>query len=214
MEIIRYTFDKLSKATSINDVTSILTDLQVDKKFQMDDKMYPPINFRITKNEIEGLLKEELLTEEYFVKDVSNQNALTKLLYSMAWKNGDLKKIRHIIEGIISENNYEKESALVFYQFGKYLTKEPGEPIIDQHVLRAFGIYKALNNQNEQEIKRLTVLSVVTKKEKQLINDYKDWLKNDLREELREHDDYAYYVDKVLFAVGKKVKNENFSFLS
>ena len=209
MEIIRYTFDKLSKATSINDVTSILTDLQVDKKFQMDDKMYPPINFRITKNEIEGLLKEELLTEEYFVKDVSNQNALTKLLYSMAWKNGDLKKIRHIIEGIISENNYEKESALVFYQFGKYLTKEPGEPIIDQHVLRAFGIYKALNNQNEQEIKRLTVLSVVTKKEKQLINDYKDWLKNDLREELREHDDYAYYVDKVLFAVGKKVKNEN-----
>jgi len=209
MEIIQYTFEKLSRARSINDVNNILTDLQVEKKFQMDDKMYPPINFRITKNEIEELLKEESLTEEYFVKDVSNQNALTKLLYSMAWKNGDLKKIRHIIEGIVSENNYEKESALVFYQFGKYLTKESGEPIIDQHVLRAFGIYKALNNQDEQEIKRLTVLSMVTKKEKKLISDYKDWLKNDLRDELRKHDDYAYYVDKVLFAVGKKVKNEN-----
>jgi len=50
---------------------------------------------------------------------------------------------------------------------------------------------------------------MVTKKEKKLISDYKDWLKNDLRDELRKHDDYAYYVDKVLFAVGKKVKNEN-----
>jgi hypothetical protein len=209
MEIIQYTFEKLSKATSINDVNNILKDLEVDKKHQMDDEMYPPINFRITKNEIKELIKKGLLTEEYFVKDVSNQNVLTKLLYSVAWKNGDIKKIRHIIEGIMSEDDSEKESALVFYQFGKYLTKRPGEPIIDQHVLRAFGIHKALNNQDEHEIQRLTTLSVMTKKEKELIDDYKNWLKNDLKDELRKHDDYAYYVDKVLFAVGKKIKKEN-----
>jgi hypothetical protein len=54
----------------------------------------------------------------------------------MAWKNNDLKKLKHIIEGIKDENEYKK-TGIVFYQFGKHL-RNIGEPIIDQHVLRAF----------------------------------------------------------------------------
>ena len=55
----------------------------------------------------------------------------------------------------------------MFYQFGKYLTKKPGEPIIDQHVLRAFGIFKA--DGDKDRIKKLKRLSLITKKEKRLM---------------------------------------------
>ena len=73
-----------------------------------------------------------------------------KLLYSIIWKNGDLLKVKHIIQGILEseienvDNNdkefVEKQDSLVFYQFGKYLTKKNNEPIIDQHVVRAFAV--------------------------------------------------------------------------
>lgn len=209
MEIIKSAFEKLLVSENIDNVNSILTDLQVDQKYQMDDQTYPHLEFKITEKEINELRREKILNDENLITDVSNQNTLTKLLYAVAWKNGDLKKIRHIVEGIESTNDDDKENALVFYQFGKYLTKKPGEPIIDQHVLRAYGIFKALEEKNELEVERLTKLSVVTKKEKGLIEGYKNWLKKDLHEGLRNCENYAYHVDKVLFAVGKKVKSEN-----
>ena len=209
MEIIQSVFKKLSEAKTIDDVNNILDSLQVEDKYQMDDKTYPQLEFKITKDEIQELKNEGLLDEENLITDVSNQDTLTKLLYAVAWKNGDLKKIRHIVEGIEYEHDDDKESALVFYQFGKYLTKRPGEPIIDQHVLRAYGLFEALANDDKKEMERLKTLSVVTKKEKNLINSYKLWLKQSLSKELRECENYAYYVDKVLFAVGKKVKSEH-----
>ena len=93
---------------------------------------------------------------------------------------------------------------MVFYQFGRYLTKEDGEPIVDQHVLRAFGIFKAKGNR--KEVDRLRKLSIVTKKDHKLIEDYRHWLRTALTPELRRVDNYAYHVDKVLFALGKAVK--------
>src|SRR5690606_32497026 len=105
---------------------------------------------------------------------VSSADPLAKLLYSVLWKNGDLLKVKHIIEGIVSEEIDDKENGLVFYQFGKYLAKMPGEPIIDQHVLRAFGAYKA--NGDKEKLKRLKRLSLITIKEKKLIYEYKSWL--------------------------------------
>lgn len=209
MKIIQNAFDELLKAKSISHVNGILTKLQVDKKYQMDDQTYPHIEFSITGKEIDDLRNKKFLNDVNLITDVSDQSTLTKLLYALAWKNGDLKKIRHIVEGIESKNDDSKENALVFYQFGKYLTKQPGEPIIDQHVLRAYGIFKALKNNDKQEVERLKILSQVTKKEKRLIKEYKNWLTQDLPKELRECENYAYHVDKVLFALGKKAKSEN-----
>ncbi len=203
MEKVKRIFEKLMTSKTIEDVERILDDPMIDKKNQMDDQLYPQLKFKITKDEIEDLKKKGIITSDNLLSDISNADTLTKLLYAVSWKNGDLKKIKHIIEGIISEQQDEKKNGLVFYQFGKYLTKKPGEPIIDQHVLRAFGIFKA--NGNKEKIEKLKRLSLITKKEKELIDQYKLWLKTDLTEELREKDNYSYYVDKVLFAVGKSV---------
>jgi len=207
MDIIKRTFDKLMKSKTTDEVDRILDDLKIEKKYRIDDKIYPRIKFKITLEEIEKLKEERIITQDNLLSDISGGDTLTKLLYSVSWKNGDLKKVRHIIEGIISGQRDEKENGLVFYQFGKYLTKEPGEPIIDQHVLRAFGIFKA--NGDKKKIKMLKRLSNISNKEKKLIEQYKTWLRNDLTKELRCKDNYSYHVDKVLFAVGKSVKEKN-----
>jgi len=207
MEIITRTFEKLLASKTIEEVEKILDDLKIDKRNRMDDQVYPRLKFKITKEEIEELKKKEVITADNLLADISNADTLTKLLYSVSWKNGDLKKVKHIIDGIISGQEDEKENGLVFYQFGKYLTKKPGEPIIDQHVLRAFGIFKADGDKGRHE--KLKRLSLITKKEKGLIDQYKLWLRNDLTKELRDIENYSYHVDKVLFAVGKSVKEKS-----
>ena len=207
MEIITRTFEKLLTSKTIDEVERILDDLKVDMKYRMDDKVYPRLKFKITKQEIEELKEKGIITADNLLADLSDADPLTKLLYSVSWKNGDLKKVKHIIEGIVSGKQDEKENGLVFYQFGKYLTKKPGEPIIDQHVLRAFGVYKA--NGDKEKLDRLKRLSLITKKEKELIDQYKLWLRTDLRKELRDNDNYSYHVDKVLFAVGKSIKEKS-----
>lgn len=207
MEIITKTFEKLLISKTIDEVERILDDLIIDIKYRMDDKVYPRLKFKITKEEIEELKEKGVITTDNLLADLPDADPLTKLLYSVSWKNGDLKKIKHVIEGIVSGQQDEKENGLVFYQFGKYLTKKPGEPIIDQHVLRAFGVYKA--NGDKEIIDRLKRLSLITKKEKELIDQYKSWLLTDLTKELRDNDNYSYHVDKVLFAVGKSIKEKN-----
>lgn len=203
MEIVKQTFEKLHTSKSIEEVNKILDDLNIENKYRMKDEFYPQLKFKITKQEIEELKDKGVISVDNLLSDISNTDTLTKLLYSISWKNGDLKKVSHIIEGIISERD-EKDNGIVFHQFGKYLTKEPGEPIIDQHVLRAFGIFIA--NGDKDKIEKLKRFSVITKKEKDLIGIYKSWLTTDLTKELRENDDYSYHVDKVLFAIGKTIK--------
>lgn len=206
MELVARAFDRLLASKAIEDLETILDDLSVSKKNRMDDQVYPRLKFKITREEIEELKKNKLLTQDNLLADISNADPLTKLLYAIAWKNGDLKKVKHIIDGIISSDEDLKEKGLVFYQFGKYLTKKPGEPIIDQHVLRAFGIFKAQGD--EDRINKLKRLSLITKREKELINQYKSWLRTDLSKELRAIENYTYHVDKILFAVGKSVKGK------
>lgn len=206
MEIVRQTFDRLLKSVTIEEVERILDDIKVDKKHRMGDSAYPKLKFNITKEEIAELKEKGIVTENNLLSDIFNADTLTKLLYALSWKNGDLKKIKHIIEGITSGQKNEKENGLVFYQFGKYLTKEPGEPIIDQNVLRAFGVFKA--DGDIGKINKLKRLSVITKREKGLIEQYKLWLRTALKSELRDNENYSYYVDKVLFAVGKSIKRK------
>ncbi len=201
MEKVNQVFKKIEEANNVEDVRSILLDFE---KYKMSDVAYPQIEFKIEKEEIDALKKNGIITDENQLAPNFEGDALSKLLYAVLWKNGDLIKIKHIINGIVSEENEDyKESGIVFYQFGKYLTKK-GNPIIDQHTLRAFGIYKA--DGNPVEIERLRKLSIITKKENSIIEGYKRWLKTDLKETLRIDKDYSYYVDKVLFAVGKSLK--------
>ena len=84
------------------------------------------------------------------------------------------------------------------------MTKTQGQPIIDQHVIRAFAIYKETDTKNVEKLRKLETLD---KKQKPLIAEYKQWLISDnLSDELKNNTDYSYHIDKLLYATGKTIK--------
>lgn len=127
-------------------------------------------------------------------------------MYAVLWKNGDLKKIKHIIKGINNKDNLVVEEGIVFHQFGRFLTGQIGEPIIDQHVIRAFAVYR---HHDDDGITKYRKLEALDKKHLLLIKAYKDWLNGaTISSKLKANRDYSYYIDQLLFAVGKTVKQK------
>lgn len=209
-EFTNQVFDLIKKSKTTEDIDNILDTLKIPIKNRMKSDAYPQIKFKLDKSDIDALINKDLIdkTTLTFKKDITEKltDPLTKLLYSTVWKNGDIKKIKHIIKGIkeVNDNSNEQDDALVFYQFGKYLTKTPGQPIIDQHVLRAFAIYKSTDDNNIETLQKLETLK---KTHKTLINDYINWLQSDeLKNELKAISEYTYFIDKLLFATGKTIK--------
>jgi hypothetical protein len=208
--LVMHVFDEIKKSKTIKDFEAIAERLNIPSKNLIDVSNYPKIEFSIKRQEINNLIKRGILTKEYALSDkiTNSSDTLTKLLYSLVWKNGELKKLRHIIQGIIDGDkiNDTKENALVFYNFGRYLTKKKGLPIIDQHVIRAFAVYK----ENEQkEIKSLLELQTINREHKNIIDQYRIWLDStELKKELKSNIDYSYYLDKLLFAIGKTIKHK------
>jgi len=203
-------FDLIKKSKTTEDIDNILDSLEIPSKNRMKSDSYPQIKFKIDKSDIDELIIKDIIdkTTLNFKKDITEKltDPLTKLLYSTVWKNGDIKKIKHIIKGIteVNDNSNEQDDALVFYQFGKYLTKTPGQPIIDQHVLRAFAVYKSTDDNNIETLQKLETLKNT---HKTIINDYINWLQSDeLTIELKAISDYTYFIDKLLFATGKTIK--------
>ncbi|MBK9490049.1 MAG: hypothetical protein IPO07_15690 [Haliscomenobacter sp.] len=162
---------------------------------------YPKIEFDIKPDEIQGLIDNHFIDKELNLKtDITSKlkDSLTKLLYAMVWKNGDLKKIKHIIKGIqnAKEDSDDQNDALVFYQFGKYLTKASGQPIIDQHVIRAFAVYRT---KEDNEISSLRKLSTSKKADKSLIDEYKKWLcSEEITDELNKNQNIPTTLIKLL----------------
>lgn len=203
-------FDLIKKSETTEDIDKILDTLDIPIKNRMKSDAYPQIKFKLDNGDIDELINNDLIDKNTltFKKDITEKltDPLTKLLYSTVWKNGDIKKIKHIIKGIkeVNDNSNEQDDALVFYQFGKYLTKTPGQPIIDQHVLRAFAIYKSTDDNNIETLQKLETLK---KTHKTLINEYINWLQSDeLTNELKAISEYTYFIDKLLFATGKTIK--------
>jgi hypothetical protein len=193
-------FDKIAKAKTLDDIREIPNKVKEldDPKIKFDELKYPRINFTITKDEIASL-KE--IDEKHILQ--SNDPVL-KLLYAMVWKQGDLKKISRIIEGIKNENSNAGNS-VVFHQFGKHLANPSTEPIIDQHVIRAFAVYKA-DPSDEETINKLRKKEVLTNKDSASIRSYKEWLQTNIQKEPKEKRDYLYEIDKILFSTGKVIK--------
>ncbi|MEQ9466455.1 MAG: hypothetical protein RLN88_03535 [Ekhidna sp.] len=206
-ETVDEIFNSIRTATSNEHIDELISGELYKNK--MDSEAYPYLHFSLTPSEIQELINSRLINSDgNITPNISERddlNPLTKLLYSVLWKNGDLKKIKHIVQGIqqIDEPTSDKEDGLVFYQFGKFLTKT-GQPIIDQHVLRAFAIYRTTDL---HEVEQLRWKGTLNKKDRPLIEDYKNWLKsNELTAELRSEHEYSYHIDQLLFALGKTIK--------
>jgi signal recognition particle subunit SEC65 len=206
--LVSRVFDEIVKSSSIEELNQVLR--KFDSKYVMSEDKYPKIEFSIRKNEFEKL-NDFSLNEDDTIKLINDKvkdNTIAKLLYALAWKNGDLVKLQHIIKGIKNDGKIddEKEDGLVFYQFGKHLTKNNNEPIIDQHVLRAFAIYK---ENNLEKISKLQKMELINKSNMFLIKEYKTWLSDEISMNLKNENDSVYYIDKILFALGKTIKHKS-----
>lgn len=191
-------FDEIKKKKTCKELEEMINSNETLNNRRLSIDKYPPIKFSITPEEIETLRKDKIIEKGELSKKTSSkiEGTLAKLLYAMAWKNGDLPKLKHIIKGILDseEDSDEQEAALVFYQFGKHLANSNEEPIIDQHVLRAFAIYRGLKN--------------TPKEQKKIIAAYKEWFSSsEIKQELKMEKDYMHHIDMVLFATGKAIKN-------
>jgi len=203
-------FKLIRNSETIEDLILIEKE-EFENKFRMDSDVYPKIEFDIKPSDLNELVKKGFLETDFNFKEKITEklkDPLTKLLYSLAWKNGDLKKLKHIAKGIseFEKGIQDQEDAFVFYQFGKYLTKTEGQPIIDQHVIRAFSVYITTDMNNLTSVRKL---ATITKNQKGEIEKYIDWLKSDeISNSLKSIKDYSYHIDKILFATGKKIKTK------
>ena len=110
-----------------------------------------------------------------------------------------------MIKGISEVNkiNVRQKNALVLYNFGKYLTKKKNQPIIDQHVIRAFVISKT----NDKKKISFWRKNYKLDKYEDEINKYKNWLSsNNLNKELKLCKNFTYFIDSILYATGKTIK--------
>lgn len=208
-EFVDFYFKKIKESTNIKELEKEEPKFSIDKKNRIELSIYPKIEFNIQISEIDKLKKEKYVNDKNEFSDIISSkltDPIAKLLYAMAWKNGDLKKINSIIKGIIDSENKKNipQTSLVFHQFGKHLANK-SNPIIDQHVIRAFILYKETQSEKIKNIREIDTLKYNNHNEK--IIEYIKWLNSDeINSDLKKQKDYKYYIDKLLFGVGKTIK--------
>ena len=87
-----------------------------------------------------------------------------KLLYSQIWKNGGVPKLEHIARGAAAGDpaTVTRQGA-VFHQFGVHLADRSRQPIVDQHVIRAYAVFCALGNDDSDIVKALRIGTLKSK---------------------------------------------------
>lgn len=206
--LITFIFQLIAECKSPGEIDAILDQcadrIPVSKRVNVE--LFPRITFDLSKEDVQGMQNGGILTDEgVFAPDWLDHvhDPVARLLYAMAWKNGDLPKIKHIVQGVLADDGEVPSQAFVFHQFGRHLA-DKAQPIVDQHVLRAFGIHQS---SDEETWKALRAMNTITQGTAGLIADYRHWLRSDaLQASLRAAPGYAWHVDQVLFALGKTVK--------
>lgn len=181
-------------------------------KVKPDTKQYPRIQFNLSESEIRkikeaGFLDDEFRLTDKICQEENKSTPLEKLLYSVLWKQGDLNKERHIIAGV--KGGEVSDEGVVFNYFGRHLNNKI-EPIIDQHVIRAFRM-KSLESDDKTvrsiRVKDFSASKNAVKAKHELIKNYLDWhkkLRDTYPEKVRA--DFTYHLDLLLFGLGKYIK--------
>jgi hypothetical protein len=171
----------------------------------------PLSGFRKRENQypsISNLFKDIDLNE---IPDTINQANLKtpteKLLYAALWKNGDILKISHIINGLKGKEDTQA-TAMTFHHFGKFLANPEENPIIDQHVIRAYvavAFEGLLDDNSLQKISKRGLLN--SKTDTETAKAYINWVKAQHAKSPKDNRiDLFNAIDDVMFAFGRMLK--------
>jgi len=187
MENLKIFFNDLIKSENKEALEKLFDKHNIKRK---DKNTYPDLEINISLEEIKILKEKSIITNENDLNTSLAKNTdltpLEKLLYAVIWKNGDLIKIKHIISGIYGKSTTGK----VFNQFGRHL-RNKDEPIIDQHVLRAYIYY----------ISDEIIKDINNKHFDQYANSYKEWINQNKVLKMNMN-----LTDELLFGVGRMLK--------
>ena len=208
-KLVEVIISKIKSAGSLGDLEEILAD-NYPEKYKKDKDKYPTLPFSISKAEIDTLKDAGWIDgdNQLVVEKFDAASTLEKLLFSLIWKNGDLRKISNIIDGIQSKK-VNLSDRITFYEFGRYLRNPKTEVIVDQHVIRAYRYMKAIEEEpSSDELSKIKKLSNLFGKHEEIVKEYKTWLsENDwVKQEIKEDPLYLGIMDDILFALGKKLK--------
>lgn len=189
---------RIYASRSLEDLESILQD-PIISKYVMNKDRYHQLNLNITKEQVQAYISSGFFRADGSIDEtkLEQESAAIKLLYAFLWKQGDLQKVKYIVQGV---TNHEPvpESGMVLYYFGKHLADKK-HPIIDQHVIRAFAMATKKPQINED---------ILSKKDIDNIQSYIHWFQHELHSDIRDNSDCRYMVDQVLYALGKRIKKE------
>ena len=206
-------FDSIQLSKSVEDLQLIPKKFKYGSHLEkrMPDKRFPRLRLRISKEEINILKQIGILTEDMlFSTNMANgkvasgkMSALEKLLYSVLWKNGDLGKEHHLLNGIVG-NSHPGKFGAVFNEFGGYLAGQHSY-ILDQHTLRCFAVFTSSKG-GITGARCLDQINGTNPQHVEWIKHYKAFYQEISENLMCEKSDFLYYVDRLLFGSGKLIK--------
>ena len=163
----------------------------------MPGKKFPRLRFKITKDELLTLKQTGMISDEDKLSVEVASGAITlspleKLLYSILWKNGDLGKEGHLINGIM-DSAHSGQHGVVFHEFGRYISGK-NNYILDQHTLRCIAIFSSKGGEVEKA-RKLGAINGKNEDHQKWIDLYKNFYA-DLKVDGGDSDFY-YYVDEI-----------------
>lgn len=90
----------------------------------------------------------------------------------------------------------------MYYQFGKHLNDPENQPIIDQHILRAYLFHKA----STEDLEKTRRKNQLSKNDTDDIKCYINWANSQASRMKKDRAKTLYHIDKILFAIGKYIK--------
>lgn len=198
---------KMQSIQSLLDLNNLIDTEGLKGQIENFYTKYPQYEMRVSAEEIQRLKEVSVLCSENKLNpETFNGNPLERLLVATLWKNGDINKIQHIVDGILHTDGFRTVNSLIFKQFGRSLA-EPLEPIVDQHVLRAFGLMR-LTSFSANAVKTLQKKSIYKSSDQGILNEYRDWFKQRLAGvSADDRVKFKESLDKILFIKGKEAKD-------
>ena len=205
-EYIKSKFLDLENLDSLEKLNQYIELNKVGDQIKSFYLKYPNFDFNLTREDIDQLKKSEIINADHKLDPKKfSKDPLTKLLAAVLWKNGDIHKVQHLIDGITGREGDRTSYSLVFKQYGASLADHQ-QPIVDQHVLRAFELFK-LQEFSEAAVAKLRKKELYKSADKKVLDSYRTWFQNMIkRVPPHEQTEFREKLDKVLFIFGKDVK--------
>jgi hypothetical protein len=199
-------FKEIEKHDNLDGLMTFVKSSELFHQVEAFYDKYPSFDFRLSPDDINNLRISGIINGSNKLEPSKfPPDPLSKLLGALLWKNGDINKVQHIIDGILGLSQDRSEYSLIFKQYGTSLSSDE-EPIVDQHVLRAFEIF-ILEPYSEAAVEKSRKKSLFKTVDRPLLDKYRSWFQHLLSKVPNsERGRYSDTVDKIIFIHGKAVK--------